>query len=154
MHFYAACEAKHSPFKMERQNPQKMFLWTTYSGLCQTIATKAKTSIGSTLCVNTKSHSGFGQIFNLSSSLSSCLCLSLPLSSWIICHWEVKKKEKKDWEHGSPLLRSSWLHVCDVIITHIKGCALNTATVSFPGGVIKNEQSKPSQAWQKRIKTS
>lgn len=73
-------------------------------------------------------------------SLSLSVYLSL-LSFWIMCHWDVKKNR----EHGSPLLHSSRLHVCDVIITHIKDCALNTATVSFPGGVIKKrtQQTEP-----------
>lgn len=42
---------------------------------------KAKTSIRSIFCVNAKSHSGFGQIFNLplSLSLSPSLCINLSL---------------------------------------------------------------------------
>lgn len=109
---------------------------------------KSKTSICNTFCVHEKSHSLSGQIFNR--SLSSSVYLSL-LSFGIMCHWDVKGKKKKK---RSARIPTPPLHVCDVIITHIKGCALNTATVSFPGGVIKNEQSKLSWACQKRIKTS
>lgn len=126
------------------------------SRLCFLARANARTSICSTFLYDDKN-----RILVLAQHLiSPSILLSVFIPPSIIslnnvplgCEWI--RAERKQRKRGSALLRSSRLHVCDVIITHIKGCALNTTTVSFPGGVIKNEQSKLARHGRKRTKTS
>lgn len=83
--------------------PKEEFCTNVFWSMSDRTKAKAKTSICNTFCVHTKSHSGSGQIFNL--SFSSSVYLSL-LSFGIMCHWDVKGREKMG-ERRSPLLRST-----------------------------------------------